>query len=154
MALGGVRGLTAATAATADHAIAAVWNPSGTKRITLLEIAIFAAAAPGAGAGFYLRRMSARGTAGSTVTPIASNAYANDATPDSGWVLDLATYSVQPTLVALPGLGYGFVFAAVQASGIIIPCRGIVIPPGAGVALVNRAGIIVPASEVSVVVDD
>lgn len=148
-----VRGLTAATAATADHAIAAIWNPDSAKRIKVLEFSIFAAAAPGAGSGFYLRRLSARGTAGSTVTLVQAHSLENDEAANSAFVLDLATYSVQPTLVA-GAIGPGFVFAAVAASGILVPLRGITVPPGAGIALVNRAAIAVPACEVSFVVED
>src|SRR5436190_19292569 len=100
-----VRGAPAATAATADHAIFAVWNPSGTKRIELIELGYFALTAPAANAGCYLRRITARGTAGSTATPSASNSFQNDAAPDSGFLFDLAAYSVQPTLAAAPGMG-------------------------------------------------
>lgn len=148
-----VRGLTVATAATADHAIASIWNPDAGKRIRVLEIAAFAAAAPGAGSGFYLRRISARGTAGSTVTLVAGHSVENDKAPSSAFVLDLATFSVQPTLVA-GAIGPGCVFAAVAASGILVPLRGITIPPGQGLALVNRAAIVVPACEVSFVVEE
>lgn len=154
MSLAAVRGLTTATAATADHAIAAVWNPHATKRISLLELAIFAAAAPGAAAGFYLRRISVRGTAAAAAAPGIPNSYQGDTAPVSGWALDLGAYTVQPTLAAGAGIGYGFVFAAVAASGIVLPLRGIEIPPGAGLALLNRAAIAVPACEISATVTE
>lgn len=149
-----VSGTTAATAATDQHAIAAVWNPSATKRIALLELSLVATAAPAAGAGLLLRRLSARGTAGSTVTPTLEFADQHDAAPDSGWVLDLAAYTAQPTIEA--GDLWGWVLAAVAASGVIYPIQppGIVIPPGTGIALVNRAAVAMPISEVSVVIED
>ena len=152
MALFSVGGLTVATAATDAHAICAIWNPDGAKRIWLHEVSVFAAAAPGAGSGFEIRRITARGTAGSTVTPDADNAHEDGDVPASGFLLDLATYSGQPT-TATPAM-QGFVFAAVAASGVILPLRRIAIPPGTGIALVNRAAIIVPACEVGFVVEE
>lgn len=154
MATYNVRGLTVATAATLDHAICAVWNPHATRRIALLEYGIFATAAPGTGAACYLRRITARGTAGSTATPGIVNSAEADAIPPSGFLLDLAAYTVQPTLAAAPGMGPGFVFGAVAGSGIISPMRPIYIPAGQGIALLNGAAIIVPASHVHAVVDD
>lgn len=148
-------GGTAASAATDAHAIFQVWNPSSTKRIRLLEIGISCFAAPGAGAGFVLRRSTARGTAGSTVTPSAEHSYQRDAAPDSGWLLDLAAFSAQPTL-ASGELGPGWVFAAVTASGIVYPIPGgnLEIPPGTGIVVANRAAIAFPTAEVWAVVDD
>lgn len=156
MALQSANGLTVATAATDAHAIFGIWNPSATKRIYLREFAVVAVAAPGAGAGLEPRRMSARGTPGSTVTPGIPNADQNDTAPTSGWLLDLATYSVQPTLVANSPLRPAWVFAAVVASGLIYPYAGpgLMIPPGAGIVFVNRAAIVFPASEVSVLVEE
>lgn len=146
-----VRGRTVASAATADHGIAALWNPHGTQRIKVLQFAYVAAAAPGAGAGFNLQRITARGTPGSTVTPGISNHSTRGIAPPSGALLDLATYSVQPTPDTVD-MGLGWVLAAVAASGVIynIP-GGIVIPPGAGLALLNNAAIAVPAGDVSFV---
>ncbi len=148
-----VNGLTVATAVTDAHAISAIWNPHATKRISARMLAAFAAAAPGAGAGFELRRITARGTAGSTVTPAIAQAHDRGAAPVSGFLLDLAAYTVQPTLEAV-ALGLGFVFAAVAASGIVMPLDDIEIGPGAGLAMVNRAGIIVPALEVTWVIEE
>lgn len=151
-------GTTGATAATDAHAVAEIWNPSGTKRIRVIEFSIVAAAAPGAGSGILFRRTSARGTAGSTVTPTAEHSDERDAAPDSGFLLDLATFSAQPTLIA-GDLHPAWVLAAVAASGIVYSfanaiSRGIVVPPGTGLAVVNRAAIVVPASEVGFVVED
>lgn len=150
-----VSGTTAATAATDQHAVAALWNPHSTARIHVKEISLVAFAAPGAGAGVLIRRISARGTAGSTVTPGIEHATDRDIAPPSGFLLDLATYSVQPTLVANSDM-WGWVLAAVAASGFIYVPAGdeITIPPGTGIALVNRAAIITPTCEVSFVVED
>jgi len=148
-----VSGTTAATAATDQHAIAAIWNPAAAKTIMVYEVSAVAFAAPGAGAGFLIRRITVRGTAGSTVTAAIVHDSRAEVAPQSGFLLDLAAYSVQPTITA--GDLWGWVFAAVAASGVIYPIpRGIEIPPGQGLALVNRAAIAFPTSEVSFIVED
>lgn len=142
-----VRGRTVATAATANHSVATLWNPHATARLVVYEFGLCAAAAPAAGASFYLRRATARGTPGSTVTPGIQHSLARAIAPPSGALLDLATYSAQPTFEADGFLGW--VLAAVAASGIIVPIpRGIEVPPGAGLSIVTAAAIAVPASEV------
>lgn len=135
------KGEPADTAATDAHAIWNIWNPSSTRRIELLEIAYCAIGTPGAGMGFELRRTTARGTGGSTITPTADHHTKRDAAPDSALVIDLAAFSVQPTLDG-DELGPGWAFPAVAAAGLIYPLpRGIEIPPGTGLAAVNRAAI-------------
>ena len=148
-----VRGVTVATAGTIDHAAFSIWNPSATKRIELLEFGIFCVTAPVATAGLYMRRITARGTAGSTATPAIPNSVQNDAVPDSGFLLDLAVFTVQPTLAANPGMK-GWVPGAAVGAGIVLPVRDVVIPAGTGIAWLNRAAAIFPASEVYVVVAD
>lgn len=141
------RGRTVASNGTANHGVAALWNPHATQRLRVREIGLVAAAAPGAGSTILVARISARGTAGSTVTPTIASAHNRGIDRPSGALLDLATYSVQPTVdgIALRG----WVLAAVAASGVILPFRdGIEIPPGAGLAIVNGAAIAVPASDV------
>ncbi len=154
MALHRISGTTAASAATDAHAIAAIWNPSSTVTIAVREISVVAFAAPGAGAGYLVRRISARGTAGSSVTSAIGNAlgWARTAS-QSGFILDLAAYTVQPTLIT--GDLDAWVFAAVAASGIIKPYpEGIDVPAGEGLVLVNRAAIAFPTSEVSFLVSE
>ncbi len=148
-----VRGLTAATAATADHALFGLWNPDASKRIRLLELGLFKSGAGAAGDSVYLTRSTMRGTAGSTVTPDADNAYDADDVPASGALLDLAAYSAQPTL-ATPPL-WGWVASAVAGAGVIWPCSpGIVIPPGAGLVVAQRVATAWPASEVYLKFDE
>lgn len=145
-----VRGRNAATAATADHALFGIWNPHATQRIKVLSVAIFAqGAAPAGGHSCRLRRITARGTAGSTVTPGISAHSTRGVAPVSGVVLDLAAYSVQPTLDTTD-LGFGFTFAAVQSSGLIYPIPGgIEIGPGAGLAAIQVPATAFVASEIS-----
>lgn len=144
-----VRGRTAATAATAGHAIAQLWNAHTTKRIAVTEVVVFKAGAGTANDAIQLQRTTIRGTAGSTVTPDIDNNYDADLAPPSGPLLDLAAFTGQPTL-ATPGLK-GWVAAAVAASGIVFPIpREIVIPAGTGLAIIQVAATAWPASEVSV----
>lgn len=154
MAIYHVSGTTAATAATDQHAIINIWNPHTTKRIRLLEIMIVVFAAPSAGAGFILRRTTAIGTPGSTVTPTIEHDIERGAAPQSGFTVGLAAFSAQPALAA-GDLGPTWVLPAVTASGIIIPVpRGVVAVPVQGIALVNRAAIAFPACEVTLIIED
>jgi hypothetical protein len=145
-----VRGRTAATAATADHAIAALWNPHTTQRIKVVSFAIFKQGGAGtAGDAIRLRRITARGTAGSTVTPGIAQHSTRGIAPPSGAVLDLAAYTTQPTLDTVD-LGIGWVAPAVQGAGLVYPIPGgIEIPPGAGLAIIQVAATAWPASEIT-----
>ena len=144
-----VRGRTAATAATADHACATLWNPHSTHRIRVVQISLCASAAPSAGCTLKLRRATARGTAGSTVTPGVMHHSLRAIAPPSGAVLDLAAYTTQPTFET-GDLGLGWVLAAVAAAGVIYPIpNGIEIPPGAGLSITTGAAIAIPASDVT-----
>src|SRR5688572_6389078 len=144
-----VRGRTVATAGTAEHGIAQLWNPHASQRLTVYEVAIFCAVANTANAGFHIRRSTVRGTPGSTVTPTIVHDHRRQAAPVSGALLDLAAFSVQPTMEALSL--YGFQSAAVSGSGIILPFpRGVEVPPGAGLVLANNAAIIWVASDVTI----
>lgn len=145
-----VRGRNAATAATADHAVWSLWNPHSTQRIKLISFSMFAqSAAPAAGWSMRLRRITARGTAGSTVMPGISNHSTRGVAPVSGVLLDLAAFSVQPTLDSVD-LAIGYTFAAVQGSGINFPIPGgIELGPGAGVACIQAPATASVAFEVS-----
>jgi hypothetical protein len=144
-----VRGRTAATAATADHGVSAIWNPHATQRIKIVQFSLCAAVAPGSASGIKLRRITARGTAGSTVTPGIQHHSQRGVAPPSVCLCDLAAYSVQPTFDT-GDLGLGWILPAVVAAGIIYPIPGgIEVGPGAGLAIVTNAAIIVPASDVA-----
>lgn len=151
-----IRGFTAATAATASHVIASIWNPGTVagRRVSLVEAGIFKAGAGAANDSVFLARITARGTAGSSLTATAANAGENDSAPPSGLILDLAAFTVQPTLQAAPYLT-GWVAPAVAGGGIILPVpRTIVIPAGTGIAICQRAATAWPTSEVYFVVED
>lgn len=147
MSVFSVRGRTAATTATLDHTVAQLWNPHTTSRIAVLEFGLCCTAGPAAGASIYLRRTTSTGTAGSTVTPAIQQGFQRDCVPQSGCLLYLAAFTVQPGFETYGFMGW--VFANVAASGLIYPIpRGIEIPPGTGLAIVTAAAIAIPISEV------
>lgn len=130
--------------ASNGEVFAQLWNPSGTKRIRAVLVHLFMHDFDIAGNSFFITRTTTRGTPGSTVTPDADNADEGDAAPPSGMLLDLAEFSVQPTL-AVPELNSPFTFpagaAGTEGSGFSreFP-RGIVVPPGTGLAVCEKIG--------------
>jgi hypothetical protein len=149
-----ISGRTAATAATANHVLGALWNPSASVRMVVFEVAICANAAPTAGTSLYLVRSSARGTAGSSITSTIDNDNEKLLIPPSGAILDLAAYSVQPTLLPAAGtntagMHFTWSFAAVVGSGVVysIP-RGIVVPAGNGLCIAQKTAVIFPISDI------
>jgi hypothetical protein len=147
-----VRGRAPATAATADHAVFSFWNPHSTQRIKVISIAMFAQTASTGGWTGRFRRISARGTAGSTVTPNSSNDSRLAAAPVSGALLDLSQFSAQPTLLASSvDLLVGYPFPAVIGAGVILPIPGgIEIGPGAGIAFIQVPATASAVIEVSI----
>jgi hypothetical protein len=151
-----ISGRTAATGATTNAVLAALWNPSATVRLTVREVWLCANAAPTAGTSLYLVSISARGTATTSITSTIDNDADRLLIPPSGAILDLA-YSAQPTLSPAAGTNTAgmfatWSFAAVVGSGIIAPFpRGIVIPAGMGLALAQKTNVIFPISDVGFV---
>ena len=94
--------MSAATTATVDFGVCTLWNPVGVPgRIGLRRFTVFKTATTGAKQALALRRVSARGTAGATVTPTIVDDFDRALAPPSGALFDLALYSVQPTYEAL-----------------------------------------------------
>lgn len=152
MAIYMVNGKTAATAATIDHAIATVWNPHASRTMKVLECHVFKQAA-GAADEPVIRRITARGTAGSTVTPGSINEATQLAAPVTGFLLDLAAFTGQPTIAA--GNLYGAVIPATIGSGMVwVFATPIMVPAGAGVGLFTGIGLAFPVARVTFVVED
>lgn len=131
------------SAGAAGRPWGALWNPSSTRRIKIIEMGMFVTDFSGiAGQSIYVARISARGTPGSSVTPDADNADDFSSAPPSGAILDLADYTVLPTVSSpeiLPGVVFGGTLTGSQSTGFKIPTtRGIVVPPSAGVAILQR----------------
>ena len=144
-----VRGFSAASASGAGEPIAAVWNPDSTNRIKLVEFGFYKTGQTFT--RYRLARITTRGTPGVTATPDGNNAWANDGEiPPSGTVLDMALYTVNPTVGSSlwsdahtggsGGGGTGYVWTF-DAGG------GLTINPGTGVCMLALAAGIMPISE-------
>lgn len=150
MAQFSVRGLSAATAGTAEHCVADLWYPTGrTVRVRVFEVWVFKTGTTGV--RHKLVRTTARGTVGSTVTPDADNAWDTQDVPNSGVLLDLAAFSVQPTFASPMNMGLHMNPATgSEGSGWVwILAKGLVIPPNSGLAIVQDTAAITPISEVT-----
>lgn len=126
-----------ATGAATNDVLAALWNPSADQAVLVVEISMFRVSAT-AGNRPILRRTTARGTPGSTVTPDADNAWDDLAAPPSGVLLDLAAFTVQPTVSGsrLWVMGGQSGVTGSEGSGFLWTWEpGIRISPGAGLAL-------------------
>lgn len=134
--------MTAATAATIDSGIGILWNASTTRRIGLKRIQALKTVSTGTPAqAVKLRRVSARGTPGATVTPTIVSDYDRALAPASAAVLDLALYSVLPTLEA-SDLDAVWAHAAIGAGFSWTFDTPLWINPGAGVGITNGANSI------------
>jgi hypothetical protein len=133
--------VTGVATTTANEAICSVWNP-GPQRIILREIGYINLGSTNAEA-VALTRISARGTQASTKagSPLDTNDPASVATMDGSW-------TVQPTLTgSYLRRTQGIVNAA---SSVIFDWwdrRGLWIPSGAGIAMVDHTGTASDASE-------
>lgn len=145
-------GVAAATAGSVAHeTVFVLWNPDSLKRIYLLEFHVWRGGNNQSRA--WLRRTTTRGTPGSTITPDADNAWDSNLAPGSGALLDLSSYTSEPTKASPEFLS--IIFAAVtggQGMGFVWSNpRGIMIPPGTGVGMTMPISTAGSAAEVSVV---
>jgi hypothetical protein len=92
-----ISGLPAATAATIDHCIAELWSP--TTRIAVKKVVIVTTT--GVLTMPRIARTTAKGTAGSTLTPTIVNEHDRNIAPPTAVTMELSAFSVQPTLEAL-----------------------------------------------------
>lgn len=146
-----VGGRSAATAATLRHVAAALWNPSAAKRIRVhgVYVAITVATA----SNLAIARTTTRGTPGSTVTPDIDNEGERAAAPPSGFLLDLAAFTVQPTVDASDMERWPL--AAAIGSGVMIPFRKPKeIPAGGGLALITPVAVIFQPADITFDVED
>jgi hypothetical protein len=150
MGLYAAAGRFAVTAATANHFGFNLWNPSSTAQLSVLEISYCRSDAPVTVNVVQLVRSTVRGTAGSTVTPDVDNALDDDIAPPSGAVLDLAVFSVQPTIATPAQRRYGDFDAQGVGFSWTFDWPGITVPPGTGLGVANIAAITFKAGDVSV----
>lgn len=148
----GVGGRSVATAATLNHAGAALWNPSTNIQLSVYEIHWFKTVATADSLG--LGRITTRGTPGSTVTPDADNNFGRSKnTPGSGALLDLAAYTLQPTLATPPILRSNLP-AAIGAGLIWVFNQPWIIPPGEGLCIFTPLAVILQPGDVNFIWDE
>ncbi len=143
---------TTATGAVANAAAAAVWNPSTTRTIRLREIWVASTTAGLSNLG--LLRITARGTATALVAAL-QQADGREVAAPSLFAIDTAA-SVQPTLDVATAYQWRWNLPASIGAGVIavFSPSGILIPVGAGIALVTPPAVILPVSDVTFVVED
>lgn len=146
-----IAGRPAATAATINHVGAQMWNPSSTKTVWVTAIGYSKTVATAD--QMALKRSTARGTVPtSTITPTIASDYDRITSPVSAAVLELATFTTQPTLEGVPLLQYSL--PAAVASGFIMPfeskdLHGIEILPGAGLCIYTPVATILQPADVT-----
>lgn len=146
-----VGGRSAATAATIRHAAAQLWNPSTSKRVRVWGVTIALTTAGLANIG--IARSTARGTPGSTVTPDIDNEAERAAAPPSGMLLDLAAFTVQPTVDASDLERFNL--PAAIGAAVFLPFRKPKeVPAGGGLVVITPVAVIFPASDVFFDVED
>lgn len=137
----GASGPTGATAASADQAIAQLWNPSTAKRIYVYEVHLFDTSATGLDIP-RLRRSTAQGTTSVSYTPGISADFDRMLAPESGAILGL-DFSAEPTLegTASRGIVGGVVPAAIGSGYQWMFARPIAIPESNGLVIVTGSAI-------------
>lgn len=146
--------------AAANECMGALWNPAGTRRIRVYSASLIMRDWDAPDNTMYLQRITTRGTAGATITPDADNSEDGVSVPPSGFLLDVAEYSVQPTRAA--AILYGaFAFPPASSSsdtgsGFVLPLpRGILLKPGTGLGIFEKNGALFSGTwDVNFVVDD
>jgi hypothetical protein len=139
-----IAGRSAATAATANHCVAQLWNPATSRGIWILAISV---------GNLAVKRSTARGaTPATSVTAAASNDLDGDTAPVSGTVAEFALFTTQPTLAG--NILWSWNFPAAVGAGAIMPFanpnrHGIKVPAGQGVCLYTPDAVIFPASDIT-----
>lgn len=143
---------------SAPSAMGAVWNPSGTRSIRVVQAALLMRDFDVPDNTMYLGKISVRGTPGSTVTPDADNAEDGLTGPASGFLVDLAEYTVQPTISGDLYSPFAFPVAAAGAegSGFVLPIpRGVLLGPSQGLGIFYRISATFGGTwDINFVVDD
>jgi hypothetical protein len=144
-------------------AVAQLWNPSSTRRIEVVEVAIFDTDFDAIQFTWLVSRSSARGaTPTATITPDADNAHQADSVPPSGAVLEMGPFTTQPTLATPPLSALaikssaastkpdgGLAFFPSGMDDLLSEERPVVVPPGTGLVIhmTGQAGDIMAASQ-------
>lgn len=144
-------GRSAATAATANHCAAQLWNPHASRSVWVQAISL---AIRTAGVGnMAIKHSSARGaTPASSVTAAATNDLDGDTAPVSGSVAEFALFTTQPTLTG--NIIWTWNFPAAVGAGVIVPFanpnrHGIRVGPASGLCIYTPDAVIFPASDIT-----
>ena len=145
-----VQGRTTTAGGSPEEVVAQLWNPHATARIKIVQIMLCVNAAPGAGIAVRMKRVTGRGTAGSTVTPDIDNHLERSIAPASGALLDLGNFSVNATIAASE-LGPAWVAPVLRGSAWIysIPGNMLIVTPGTGIAVVIVSNPAWPVTDVT-----
>lgn len=142
--LGRISAKAPATAATAEAVIATLWNPHATARVVVTEVWLTNIAATAC--EFSIRRATARGTAGSTVTIAREHDSDDGIISPAGLLLDLSSYSVQPTLMGASSqsssIVRGQLAGVIGASVMVVLPERVEIPPGNGLSICNAVAVL------------
>lgn len=142
-------GRTVATAATANHVGAQLWNPSSSASIYVYEIHWVKTVATVD--NLSIQRSSTRGaTPTATVTPDADNEFEGGTTSPTATVLELATFGTQPTL-ATPALLRWNLPAAIGAGLMWVFSTPIRVRPGTGLCVATPVAVILQPADVAFV---
>lgn len=142
-----VSGRSANTAATADHVAAQLWNPDATRGLWVVEIHMQKCTTATLDNHGVVRSSTRGATPTTTVTPDLDNDFEREVTPDTGAVLELATFGTQPAL-ATPYLYRGVLPAAVgSAVQYVFPGDGIKVPFGTGLCIATPVAVVLMASD-------
>jgi len=148
-----IGGRSLATAATANHVGAQLWNPSTTEGIWVTAISLFQTAAVVSNPS--IKRSSARGaTPTATVTPDINSDWSRNVSPPSAAVLELATFGTQPTLAGVPLLSSNL--PAAIASGFMLPFagRGLYIPSAQGLCVYTPVAVILQPFDITFFIEE
>lgn len=147
-----VAGKSVATAATANNAGAALWNPHATRPLFVTAISYFKTIATADELALGL--ISARGTQTLTVTSTSQSDVDGDTAAVTGATLDL-TYSVQPTFVGAAVPKFRWAGPATVAAGFFLPFpRPWMVKAGQGLCFYTIAATILQPAMITVFWDE
>jgi hypothetical protein len=147
MRLFSVGGRSAATGAAIDDVAAQLWNPDSVRSLFVVELHWTRAGATNV-PNLIIERSTARGaTPGSTVTPDLNDDYEREITPDTGAVLELASFGTEPTLATPPMLRGRVGAVAGSGNQYLFRGRGLRIPPGTGLCVATETAVVIDATD-------
>lgn len=142
---------TTATAATADHCYANMWNPHASISIFVREVSAFKTIATVDNPG--LVRTSTIGTPAAVVTPDIDNHYNRRYAPISLATLQQGAFSVQPTVQG-PYIMRSNLPAAIGSGLVWVFSEPFELPAGTGLALATPVAVIGQVMDLTYVWDE